>query len=205
MPISIKQNKECCGCTACQQVCPKHCIKMVRDKEGFLYPKLSLNQCIDCGLCERVCPENNPIAHCFPIGCYAAKNKEKEIRRESSSGGMFSLIADYVLEQNGVVFGAKFNENWQVVMDYTEKKEGLKKFRGSKYVKCDIGDSYAQVKHFLQSERKVLYTGSSCQIAGLRKYLRHDYDNLLLVDYLCHGAPSPLLWEKYGSTDFVRG
>ena len=197
MPISIKHKEACCGCTACQQICPKHCIKMVEDEEGFLYPKPSQNQCVDCGLCEKVCPEINPLDGCVPLGCDAAKSKGQEIRRESSSGGMFSLIADYVLAQDGVVFGAKFDENWQVVMDYTEKKEGLKKFRGSKYVKCYIGDSYAQVKHFLSVGRKVLYTGFSCQIAGLRKYLRHDYNNLLLVDYLCHGAPSPLLWKKY--------
>lgn len=197
MPISIEQKKDCCGCTACQQVCPKHCIKMVQDEEGFLYPELSLKQCVDCGLCEKVCPEINPLDGCIPLECYAAKNKEQEIRKESSSGGIFSLIADYVLAQNGVVFGARFDENWPVIMDYTDKKEDLKKFRGSKYVKCDIGDSYAQVKHFLTIGRKVLYTGSSCQIAGLRKYLRHDYSNLLLVDYLCHGAPSPLLWKKY--------
>lgn len=197
MPISIKQKKDCCGCTACQQVCPKHCIKMLRDEEGFLYPELSMKQCVDCGLCEKICPEINPLDGCVPLGCYAAKNQDQEIRKESSSGGIFSLIADYVLAQNGVVFGARFDENWHVIMDYTDKKEDLKKFRGSKYVKCDIGDSYAQVKHFLTIGRKVLYTGSSCQIAGLRKYLRHDYSNLLLVDYLCHGAPSPLLWKKY--------
>ena len=197
MPINIKQKETCCGCTACQQICPKHCITMVQDEEGFLYPKPSPNQCVDCGLCEKVCPKINPLDGCLPLGCYAAKNKEQEIRKESSSGGIFSLIADYVLAQDGIVFGARFDENWHVIMDYTDKKEDLKKFRGSKYVKCDIGDSYAQVKHFLTIGRKVLYTGSSCQIAGLRKYLRHDYSNLLLVDYLCHGAPSPLLWEKY--------
>ncbi|WP_285816253.1 Coenzyme F420 hydrogenase/dehydrogenase, beta subunit C-terminal domain [Xylanibacter rodentium] len=197
MPIIIKDKKMCCGCTACQQICPKNCIEMVRDNEGFLYPKINRNNCIYCGLCERACPEISPFDIVSPIDCYAAKSSDETIRKESSSGGMFTLIAEYVLSQNGVVFGARFDENWQVVMDYTENKDGLKKFRGSKYVQCSIGDSYAQARDFLKSGRKVLYTGSSCQIAGLRRYLGHNYDNLLLVDYLCHGAPSPFLWEKY--------
>lgn len=197
MPINIKDKKNCSGCTACQQICPKHCINMFSDNEGFLYPKVDLKNCINCGLCEKACPDINPLECRLPINCYAVKNNNLDIRKESSSGGVFSLLAEKVLSQKGVVFGARFDSHWQVVMDYTENIEGLDKFRGSKYVKCDIGDTYSKVKDFLSSGRKVLYSGSSCQIAGLRKFLRHDYENLLLVDYLCHGAPSPLLWKKY--------
>lgn len=197
MPINIKDKKKCSGCTACQQICPKHCINMFSDNEGFLYPKVDLKNCINCGLCEKACPDINPLECRLPINCYAVKNKNLDIRKESSSGGVFSLLAEKVLSQKGVVFGARFDSHWQVVMDYTENIEGLDKFRGSKYVKCDIGDTYSKVKDFLSSGRKVLYSGSSCQIAGLRKFLKHDYENLLFVDYLCHGAPSPLLWKKY--------
>lgn len=197
MPINIKDKKKCSGCTACQQICPKHCINMFSDNEGFLYPKVDLKNCINCGLCEKACPDINPLECRLPINCYAVKNKNLDIRKESSSGGVFSLLAEKVLSQKGVVFGARFDSHWQVVMDYTENIEGLDKFRGSKYVKCDIGNTYSKVKDFLSSGRKVLYSGSSCQIAGLRKFLKHDYENLLFVDYLCHGAPSPLLWKKY--------
>lgn len=197
MPINIKDKKKCSGCTACQQICPKHCINMFSDIEGFLYPKVDLKNCINCGLCEKACPDINPLECRLPINCYAVKNNNLDIRKASSSGGVFSLLAEKVLSKKGVVFGARFDSHWQVVMDYTENIEGLDKFRGSKYVKCDVGDSYSKVKDFLSSGRKVLYSGSSCQIAGLRKFLKHDYKNLLLVDYLCHGAPSPLLWKKY--------
>lgn len=197
MPINIKDKKKCSGCTACQQICPKHCINMFSDIEGFLYPKVDLKNCINCGLCEKACPDINPLECSLPINCYAVKNNNLDIRKASSSGGVFSLLAEKVLSKKGVVFGARFDSYWQVVMDYTENIEGLDKFRGSKYVKCDVGDSYSKVKDFLSSGKKVLYSGSSCQIAGLRKFLKHDYKNLLLVDYLCHGAPSPLLWKKY--------
>lgn len=197
MPINIKDKKKCSGCTACQQICPKHCINMFSDIEGFLYPKVDLKNCINCGLCEKACPDINPLECRLPINCYAVKNNNLDIRKASSSGGVFSLLAEKVLSKKGVVFGARFDSHWQVVMDYTENIEGLDKFCGSKYVKCDVGDSYSKVKDFLSSGRKVLYSGSSCQIAGLRKFLKHDYKNLLLVDYLCHGAPSPLLWKKY--------
>lgn len=197
MPINIKDKKKCSGCTACQQICPKHCINMFSDIEGFLYPKVDLKNCINCGLCEKACPDINPLECSLPINCYAVKNNNLDIRKASSSGGVFSLLAEKVLSKKGVVFGARFDSHWQVVMDYTENIEGLDKFRGSKYVKCDVGDSYSKVKDFLSSGKKVLYSGSSCQIAGLRKFLKHDYKNLLLVDYLCHGAPSPLLWKKY--------
>ena len=197
MPINIKDKKKCSGCTACQQICPKHCINMFSDIEGFLYPKVDLKNCINCGLCEKACPDINPLECRLPINCYAVKNNNLDIRKASSSGGVFSLLAEKVLSKKGVVFGARFDSHWQVVMDYTENIEGLDKFRGSKYVKCDVGDSYSKVKDFLSSGKKVLYSGSSCQIAGLRKFLKHDYKNLLLVDYLCHGAPSPLLWKKY--------
>lgn len=197
MPINIKDKKKCSGCTACQQICPKHCINMFSDIEAFLYPKVDLKNCINCGLCEKACPDINPLECSLPINCYAVKNNNLDIRKASSSGGVFSLLAEKVLSKKGVVFGARFDSHWQVVMDYTENIEGLDKFRGSKYVKCYVGDSYSKVKDFLSSGKKVLYSGSSCQIAGLRKFLKHDYKNLLLVDYLCHGAPSPLLWKKY--------
>lgn len=193
--ISDKQN--CCGCAACAQKCPKHCITMQQDKEGFFYPIIDTVTCIDCGLCENVCPIINSYEKQSPLHTYAAINKNDEIRLKSSSGGIFTLLAEKIIDDGGVVFGARFDENWQVVIDYTETKDGIAAFRGSKYVQASTLNTYTQCEDFLKIGRKVMYTGTPCQIAGLKHFLRKDYDNLLTVDFVCHGAPSPKVWECY--------
>ena len=198
--ISITDNKNCCGCDACVQCCPKSCISMRIDDEGFNYPVVNHSLCIECGLCERVCPMLAKLEKKPPLGCYASYCKDEEIRSESSSGGIFTVLAAAVIAEGGVVFGARFDKDWSVRHDYTDTLDGIAEFRGSKYLQSSIGDSYLKVREFLSQGRKVLFSGTPCQVAGLHGYLRRPYDNLLTVDFVCHGVPSPEVWQKYLKT-----
>lgn len=195
--IQIIDKHNCCGCSACSSICPKHCITMQADNEGFLYPKVNEADCIDCGLCEKVCHELHPFEERKPQKVFAAINKNEKIRMLSSSGGIFTLLAEKVINEGGVVFGARFDEEWQVTLDYTENLEGLAAFRGSKYVQASTGETYKQCEQFLKDGRKVLFTGTPCQIAGLHHFLRKEYDNLTTCDFVCHGVPSPKVWRMY--------
>lgn len=195
--ILVKEKKECCGCNACVQICPQGCIYMETDAEGFMYPKVNTEVCINCGLCDKACPIINQNQPRRPHAVYASKNKNDEIRKQSSSGAIFTLLAESVIAQNGIVFGARFDKNWDVVHSWTDNVDGLAVFRGSKYVQSKIGDSYKEVRSFLQQGRKVLFSGTPCQIAGLNRFLRKKYENLLTIDVVCHGVPSPLVWRKY--------
>lgn len=195
--IQIHDKSCCCGCAACVQRCPKQCITLSEDEEGFLYPKVDVTSCIECGLCEKVCPVLHQETPRLPDVCYAAITPNEKIRKESSSGGIFTAIASAVLKEGGVVFGARFDTDWSVMHDYTETHEGLAAFRGSKYLQSRIGNTFRQAEDFLKSGRKVFFTGTPCQIAGLRRYLRKDYPNLLTMDFICHGVPSPLVWQQY--------
>lgn len=198
--INIADKSGCCGCSACVQRCPKQCITMREDEEGFLYPLADVSICIDCGLCERVCPvinQNNPK---LPLQVLAAKNNNEDKRLLSSSGGIFILLAEQTIKQGGVVFGARFDENWEVEHCFAEVLGELAPLMRSKYVQSRIGDTYKQVDQFLKQGRQVLFAGTSCQIAGLRKYLCKEYENLLVVDVVCHGAPSPGIWRGYLNT-----
>lgn len=195
--IEIKDKRDCCGCAACVQICPKHCISLKDDTEGFLYPLVNKNTCIDCKLCEHVCPCINQNESKQPLLINATFNKNEKERIESSSGGLFSVFARYILDEGGVIFGARFDEQWNVIHDYAEDLEGLSTFRGSKYVQSNIGDTYKKAQSFLQSGRKVLFSGTPCQIAGLNKFLRKQYDNLLTIEVVCHGVPSPSAWKRY--------
>lgn len=195
--VTIAEKHLCCGCEACVQACPKHCISFDADKEGFRYPIVSQEQCINCGLCEKVCPVINQGDAREPLYSYAAKNDCEEERLKSSSGGIFILLAKSIVKEGGVVFGARFDDNWNVVHSYAETIEEIKPFMGSKYVQSRIGDSYTKVREFLKVGRKVLFSGTPCQIAGLKCYLHKEYDNLLTVDLICHGVPSPTVWQHY--------
>lgn len=198
--INIKNKKNCCGCSACIQRCPKQCIVLTEDEEGFLYPKVNLQLCIDCNLCEKVCPVINPQPAQTTHTCYAGMNQNKTIRLQSSSGGLFTPLAETIIKENGIVFGACFDENWEVKHDYTETIEGIANFRGSKYVQSRIEDNYKKAEIYLKEGRTVLFSGTPCQIAGLKKYLRKEYENLLTVDFICHGVPSPKIWRAYLDT-----
>ena len=195
--IQLNSKYDCCGCSACAQSCPKECIIMRADEEGFLYPQIDTDTCINCGLCERVCPVINQSLPQKPHSVYAAKNKNEDIRLKSSSGGLFTLLAERTINNGGVVFGAKFNDDWSVIHDYTETIDGIKIFRGSKYLQSNTNICYKSVRKFLKEGRKVLFSGTPCQIAGLHLFLNKEYPNLTTVDIICHGVPSPLVWHKY--------
>ena len=195
--IQILRPEACCGCTACAEKCPKQCISLVEDSEGFLYPKVDAAGCIDCGLCEKVCPWINRPEKFPPKEVLAVKNRNETERMASSSGGVFIALAREVIGRGGVVFGAVFDEKWEVKHACAETMEDVRPMMGSKYVQSRIGDSYCQAERFLKAGRKVLFTGSPCQVAGLHAYLRKDYPNLLSVDFLCHGVPSPGVWRLY--------
>ena len=195
--ISIKDNKDCCGCGACIQRCPKRCITLHEDYEGFLYPKVDIQSCIDCHLCEKVCPEIRRNQSRNALEVFAAINTDEAIRMQSSSGGIFTILAEKIIEKGGVVFGASFDDNWTVVHSYAETKAELAKFRGSKYVQSKIGNMFKKAEVFLKEGRWVLFSGTPCQIAGLKNFLRRDYTNLLTVDFICHGVPSPGVFRTY--------
>ena len=196
--IEIINKNKCCGCSACATVCPKQCINMTADEEGFLYPKVDHFTCIECGLCERVCPFSvETTAERKPLLAFAAKNPDEATRKTSSSGGLFTLFAEKTIDDGGVVFGAQFNSEWEVVHGKALTKEELYKFRGSKYVQSDIGNTFAEAKDYLRQGRKVLFSGTSCQIMGLKRTLGKQYDNLLTIDVICHGVPSPRVWKGY--------
>lgn len=195
--IDIKDKKDCCGCEACVQRCPVNCISLHEDDEGFLYPQVDKDTCIGCGLCEKICPVINQYNPIVPISVYAAINPNEEIRLQSSSGGIFTMLAEQIIDKGGVVFGVGFNEKWEVVHKFTETKEGLSEFRGSKYVQSHIGDTFSQAEAFLKQGREVLFSGTPCQISGLKHFLRKDYPKLFTVDFICHGVPSPGVFRTY--------
>ena len=171
--IEIVDKGKCCGCHGCTNICPKSCISMEIDQEGFWYPKVDKNLCIDCHLCEKVCPIlEDPVKQDFIPVAYACKNKVNEVRENSSSGGVFSLLCEEVINNGGVVFGASFDENFDVRHTYAETLEGCIQFRGSKYVQSKIGETYKQARKFLNDGRLVLFSGTQCQIKGLNLYLR---------------------------------
>lgn len=198
--ICINEKSKCSGCSACFNICPKRCIEMLADSEGFLYPKVNKSECINCGKCEKACPIINSECeneNSMQVG-FAAYCKDVHLRRQSSSGGIFSLLAEHIISCGGVVFGAAFSDDCKSVFHtFAEKTEELGKFRGSKYAQSSLDDSFKLAKMFLDSGRMVLFTGTPCQISGLYSFLGKDYDRLFTQDLICHGVPSPLIWKKY--------
>ncbi len=197
--ITITDKEKCCGCSACVSICRKNAIRMVQDKEGFMYPKADAALCNNCGLCEKVCPVmNKEMPRTQDLKkAYLIQHRNKEILAESTSGGAFTAIAEYVIRQGGVVFGAAFDAKFRVVHTSASTHTELAKFRNSKYVQSDLRDTFRQVKSLLSDGRLVCYSGTPCQIQGLRRYLMKDYENLILVDVVCRAVPSPGVWKKY--------
>ena len=197
--ITITNKKECCGCSACYNICPKDAIIMKPDSEGFLYPKVSEELCINCGLCEKTCP----VVHKLEPQekglekAYLLQHKNETVLMESTSGGAFSVIAEYVLRKQGIVYGAAFNKDFKVVHEGLEKREDIYRFRNSKYVQSDINTTFREVKSNLNQGRIVCYSGTPCQINALKKYLGKEYENLITVDVVCRAVPSPGIWKSY--------
>lgn len=196
----LNNKKECCGCSACLNICPKGCIRMKLDEEGFNYPYIyDEKSCIECKLCEKTCPILNKEEKSIVPEVYACKNINEEIRRESSSGGIFTLIAEFILNNNGIVFGGMFDEEFDVIHGSVDSKEKLYKLRGSKYSQSDMNDCYKRIRGELNKNRLVLFSGTPCQVGGLHKFLKRKYDNLYTIDVACHGVPSPTVFKKYKS------
>ena len=193
----IVEKNKCCGCHACFNICPKNAISMIEDEKGFRYPSIDKTKCIDCGMCKKVCPVLNNQEKEHNIKAYACYNINHDERLHSSSGGIFILLAKEVIKRNGVVFGASFDEDFNLYHTFAENKKDLKQFMGSKYVQSAIGETYKKVKYFLDNDRYVLFTGTPCQIEGLLSYLKKDYNKLYTQDIICHGVPSPKVWQKY--------
>ena len=194
----IIEKKKCCGCHGCANICPKEAIIMIEDEKGFRYPVIDQKKCIDCGLCKKVCPIlNSEKENDKDIKAFACYNTNTEERLNSSSGGIFILIAKEIIKRKGVVFGAAFDNEFNVIHKFVDKEKDLKDFMGSKYTQSVIGDSFKKVKEFLDKDRYVLFTGTPCQIEGLKTYLKKDYEKLYTQDIICHGVPSPKVWKKY--------
>lgn len=193
------ERNNCCGCSACQQICPHDCILMQADDEGFLYPKVNESQCVDCGLCSSVCAwiedGRDDKGKCSPE-VYAAKHKDDEVRRKSTSGGLFTVFSSYIIKEGGIVYGASFSPDIQSVQHIGVRNDyDLNSLRGSKYVQSSQGDVFREIRKMLKEGVFVLYTGTPCQCEGLRRFLRKDYENLFIIDILCHSVPSPRVFR----------
>ena len=202
--INIQDKANCCGCGACVQTCPVKCISMKEDSEGFLFPFVDESKCIGCNACEKSCPiissvEKLEEAAVFNVPkAYGGWIKDEKIRMDSSSGGAFTLFANYILKNGGIVYGAAMDEKLVCKHIGVETKAGLSKLRGSKYVQSIIGNVYSEIKEQLKAGRLVLFSGTPCQAAGLYSYLgKRKWNNLYVVDFICHGVPSPKVFADY--------
>lgn len=194
--IDIKEKKDCCGCYGCENVCPKKCITMENDNEGFWYPKINRDLCIYCNLCEKVCPIIQKIEK-KSINAYACKNKIESERITSSSGGIFSILSKKIISLGGIVFGVAYDEELKLkYMEATTVVE-CEKFKGSKYFQSIMGETYIKIKEYLNQDKYILFSGTPCHSAGLKIFLGKDYEKLLTVDIACHGVPSPKVFKLY--------
>lgn len=189
--------KDCCGCTACEQICPKNCISFKENNEGFMYPVVEQAVCVNCGACTKHCPVLNPTPTENIPTVYAAKYRDDKTTAESTSGGIFIPIAKNTLEKDGIVYGCAYDENLIARHIAVEDEKELFKLQGSKYVQSDISGIYSRIKADLESDRYVLFSGTGCQVAGLHSFLGREYEKLTTVDIVCHGVPSPRLFARY--------
>lgn len=203
--IRLKCDVNCTGCTACQNICPTNCIIMIEDKEGFLYPSIDESKCIECGKCIETCNFSLKKVRCKEISkVYASYSLNESVRQKSSSGGIFSEMASEVIKNGGHVYGAMWGDKYDIVHHtYIDDEADIKKLQGSKYVQSNILDSYKNVLNDINNGKKILFSGTPCQIAGLYKYLKRDYESLITCAVICHGVPSPMVWRKY--VRFIEG
>ena len=197
--LDIVPKDSCCGCSACYNICPQQCISMQPDERGFLYPSIDYQSCINCGLCKITCPlihRSDPLH--FDRSFYGCYNTSESIRLRSASGGLFSALAENTLSSGGYVAGAVFSSGYKKVL-HVVSCNGLliSSMQGSKYLQSDLNQAYQSIRGYLSDGRKVLFSGTPCQVAGLKSYLGHDYSGLISVDFVCHGVPSPGVWDIY--------
>lgn len=196
--VSTLEKSRCYSCRSCLLSCSKGAIAMLENAEGFQYPEVSRERCIDCGICVSRCPAMNPpVRENFAQISKVVWRKDGEKLFQSTSGGLFTGLAERILDDGGVVFGAAYGDDLKVIQIFVESESDLRKLTGSKYVESQTGDSFKRAKEFLDTGRKVFYSGTPCQIAGLKKYLAKEYENLFTADLVCHGVPSQKLWRKY--------
>lgn len=198
--IKIEDKTQCCGCSACAAACPHNCISIITDPEGFYYPLVDETKCVDCGLCEKKCPINNPVQECVhKQNSYVIQNKDISVLKESTSGGAFTAFAKYIINQHGVVVGAAFNEHLVVEHIIVDTVDELYKFRNSKYVQSYISPIiFPRIKELLKAGTPVCFSGTACQIEGLKSYLGNiATENLLCIDVVCRAVPSPMIYKKY--------
>ncbi len=204
--ISLPEKSDCSGCGACHNICPVNAIKMRADEEGFVYPVIDNSICVKCNKCNNVCPSliERSQSDTEETKAYWAINIDEKIRSESSSGGVFSVLAEKTLENGGIVFGAAMSDDMRSVNHiFVKNEDHMYKLRGSKYIQSDIADTYRTVRKYLNKNVEVLFSGTPCQVEGLLSFLGKDYENLFCVDFICHGVPSVKVWNKY--VDFIEG
>lgn len=195
--ISLLKPEECCGCRACGDICPRTCISFVTDKEGFYYPSIDDSACIGCGLCRKICPSMHPhLSSNAPSATYVAYTLDREMHRAGSSGGLFGIISTWVIEHGGRVWGAAFDSNLKLHHCSATNRQELASLMKSKYIQSDTAGIYKTIKHDLQCGVTTLFAGTPCQSNGLRNYLGDKYENLIIIDLLCHGVPSQDLFDK---------
>lgn len=198
--VTITNKADCCGCSACASVCPVKCITMEKDKEGFSYPKVNTEKCINCGLCEKTCPFMDCTESKKAEKAFAAYALDEDVRVKSSSGGVLTVLAEEVLKRNGLIYGVSMSSDCRscgfICVDSLDE---MSKIQGSKYLQANANCIYREIEQKLKTKRWVLFSGTPCQCNGLKKFLRVEYDNLLIVDFVCHGVPSQMLWDKYVS------
>ncbi len=198
--IQITDKTKCCGCSSCANACPKSAIIMMPDEEGFSYPVIDKTLCINCGICNHVCPiENQPVNQNPVREAYVIRTIDRNILKDSTSGGFITPLAEYVLNHRGLLCAASYDKDFNVrhIIIGENEKYRLSDIRGSKYVQSSIDDCYEKIKKYLEQNRMVCFVGTTCQVAGLMSFLNKNYDNLITVDLVCHGTPSPKLWNKY--------
>ncbi len=194
----IKDKYNCTGCAACLNICPKQCITLKKDSEGFFYPHIDQDCCVQCNLCTIVChSDKEKFSTPNTLEAYAAYIKYEKELQNSSSGGIFREIAVFVIKNGGIIYGAAFTDAYTVKHIAVDSLEDICLLQGSKYLQSYMGNNYSLIKQNLETGRWVLFTGTPCQVAGLKKYLKKDYDNLFTLDIVCHGVPSPMVWKKY--------
>lgn len=195
--ILFDKEENCCGCAACLNICPQKAIKMTANSDGYVMPEIDQNLCVECGACKRVCDfQNNTVEQQMPKAAYVAINKNKQVLKNSASGGVFGAVAEVVLDKGGKVFGCA-NINMDIQHISISDKSSIEKLQGSKYVQSDINLCYREVKKELINDNWVLFTGTPCQVAGLKSYLGKEFDKLITIDLICHGTPSRVFFDDY--------